>query len=56
MRRLAPPAAKHTFGRRSDRRRNAEASMEAIVSSNHRRRMKGAVPTVAGALLNRAFM
>jgi hypothetical protein len=39
---------------RSDRRRNVESSMEAIVSSDHRRRMRGAAPAVEGALLDHA--
>jgi len=42
------------FGRRSDRRRNAEESMEAIVSSEHPQRMKGAAPAVQGPLLDHA--
>ena len=38
----------------SDRRRNVEESMEAIVSSAHRQRMQGAARAVEGALLDHA--
>jgi len=41
--------------RRSDRRRNAEGSAEAIVSSDYRQRMKAPAPAVGGPLLDHAY-
>jgi hypothetical protein len=49
------PTRSRVLRRRGDRRRDAEKSMEAIVSSAHRQRMKAGATAVEGTLLAHAY-
>jgi hypothetical protein len=53
-RELTARPAEHAPGRQGDRRRNGDISTEAIVSSDDRRRMKGAAPAIRCALFDHA--